>query len=60
MTLRTLMLKKEDGKTEHNNKENVEILLKSFGKCLNCEDPNKELFQIDTDTPVKTKPECTI
>lgn len=50
----TLMLKEEEGKLAHNDRDNANIMAKSFQKLLNCDDP-EELFNIDTNTEIKTK-----
>lgn len=51
----TLILKDEEGRMAHSNRENAEIMAKAFNKLLNCEEP-KELLQINVNTPIKTKP----
>ena len=52
----TLMLKDRNNEMAHSNIKNTEILAETFNKLLNCEEP-LELFQIYTDTPVKTSAE---
>lgn len=58
-TAPTLMLRDQEGKLAHNDRENANIMARSFQKLLNCEDP-EQLFDINTNTEIKTNVENTI